>query len=257
MKQVVMKGRSIIFIAFLLFIWELIIHVANIPQWLLPAPSAIVVEGIHSYQTFLPHVIATIQLALLGLTIGVLCGLSVAVLLHRSATMRAFVYPILIVSQNVPVLVLAPLLIIWFGFGLLPKLIIICLVCFFPIVIAAMDGFRQTSPELKHYFAMIGASKRQTFWKLEWPFAYPSIFSGIKIAATYSVMGAVIAEWLGAKKGIGVYMTLAQSSFRTDRVFVAIFAIVLLSLLLFSGIRLLEKLIVKGRGSHAEHSRHI
>ncbi len=256
MKQVVTKGRSIIFIAFLLVIWEVIIRLAEIPHWLLPAPSAIVMEGMHSYQTFLPHVFATIQLAVIGLAIGVLCGLSVAVLLHRSNTIRAFLYPILIVSQNVPVLVLAPLLIIWFGFGLLPKLIIICLVCFFPIVIAAMDGFRQTSPELKHYFAMIGATKRQTFWKLEWPFAYPSIFSGIKIAATYSVMGAVIAEWLGAKKGIGVYMTLAQSSFRTDRVFVAIFAIVLLSLLLFSVIRFVEKITVKGRGLHAEHSRH-
>ncbi|MEK5333000.1 MULTISPECIES: ABC transporter permease [unclassified Lysinibacillus] len=257
MKQVVTKGRSIIFIAFLLVIWEVVIRLADIPHWLLPAPSAIVTEGVHSYKTFMPHVFATIQLAVLGLAIGIFFGLSVAILLHRSATVRAFVYPILIVSQNVPVLVLAPLLIIWFGFGLLPKLIIICLVCFFPIVIAAMDGFRQTSSELKHYFAMIGATKGQTFWKLEWPFAYPSIFSGIKIAATYSVMGAVIAEWLGAKKGIGVYMTLAQSSFRTDRVFVAIFAIVLLSLLLFGVIRFVEKLVVKGRGSHAEHSRHI
>jgi len=103
---------------------------------------------------------------------------------------------------------------------------------------------------------MIGATKAQTFWKLEWPFAYPSIFSGIKIAATYSVMGAVIAEWLGAKKGIGVYMTLAQSSFRTDRVFVAILAIICLSLVLFSAIRLLEKIIVKGRGFHAKRSKY-
>lgn len=188
------------------------------PHWLLPAPSAIVIEAIRSYKAFSPHVLASVQLALLGLAIGIMFGLSVAVLLHRSTMIRELFYPILIVSQNIPVLVLAPLLIIWFGFGLLPKLIIICLVCFFPIVIAAMDGFRQTSPELKHYFEMVGATKAQTFWKLEWPYAYPSIFSGIKIAATYSVMGAVIAEWLGAKKGIGVYMTLAQSSFRTDRV---------------------------------------
>lgn len=256
MIQAIKQGRTIIFIVFLLFIWELIVQFAQLPQWLLPAPSAIIMEAVQSYKAFLPHVFASVQLALLGLAIGIIFGLSVAVLLHRSAMIRELFYPILIVSQNVPVLVLAPLLIIWFGFGLLPKLIIICLVCFFPIVIAAMDGFRQTSPELKHYFEMIGATKAQTFWKLEWPYAYPAIFSGIKIAATYSVMGAVIAEWLGAKKGIGVYMTLAQSSFRTDRVFMAIFAIVFLSLLLFSGIRVLEKLVVKGRGLHAEHSRH-
>jgi len=256
MKQAVKQGRTIIFIAFLLFIWELIVRFADVPHWLLPTPSSILKEGFHSYETFVPHALATVQLALLGLAIGILCGLMVAVLLHRFTFVRELFYPILIMSQNVPVLVLAPLLIIWFGFGLLPKLIIICLVCFFPIVISAMDGFRQTSPELKHYFEMIGATKAQTFWKLEWPYAYPAIFSGIKIAATYSVMGAVIAEWLGAKKGIGVYMTLAQSSFRTDRVFVAIFAIVFLSLLLFRAIQLLEKLFVKGRGRHVKHSKH-
>jgi len=232
------------------------VHIADVPPWLLPAPSIILVEGLQSYQTFLPHALATVQLALLGLAIGVGCGLSMAIVLHRFTFIRELFYPILIMSQNIPILVLAPLLIIWFGFGLLPKLIIICLVCFFPIVIAAMDGFRQTAPELMHYFEMIGATKTQTFWKLEWPHAYPAIFSGVKIAATYSVMGAVIAEWLGAKKGIGVYMTLAQSSFRTDRVFVAIFAIVLLSLLLFSSIRLIEKFTVKGRGYHAQHSKH-
>lgn len=256
MKQALHKGRTIFFIAFLLFIWELIVYVAEVPQWLLPAPSVIVREGFQSYQTFIPHALATVQLALLGLVIGIGCGLIVAIILYRFTFIRELFYPILIMSQNIPILVLAPLLIIWFGFGLLPKLIIICLVCFFPIVIATMDGFRQTDAALKHYFQMIGASKAQTFWKLEWPYAYPAIFSGVKIAATYSVMGAVIAEWLGAKKGIGVYMTLAQSSFRTDRVFVAIFAIVLLSLLLFSSIRLLEKFMVKGRGYNAEHSKH-
>lgn len=256
MKRALQKGRTIIFIAFLLFIWELIVRFAEVPHWLVPTPSSILSEAIQSYQTFLPHAFATVQLALLGLAIGIACGLTVAIVLHRFTFIRELFYPILIMSQNVPILVLALLLIIWFGFGLLPKLIIICLVCFFPIVIAAMDGFRQTAPELKHYFAMVGATRAQTFWKLEWPYAYPAIFSGIKIAATYSVMGAVIAEWLGAKKGIGVYMTLAQSSFRTDRVFVAIFAIVLLSLLLFSGIRLIEKFMVKGRGYHAQHSKH-
>ena len=117
---------------------------------------------------------------------------------------------------------------------MLPKIIVITLVCFFPVTVAALDGFKQTPPELRHYLAMAGANKWQMFSKLEFPYALPSIFSGIKISATYSVMGAVISEWLGAKEGIGVYMTLASSSFRTDRVFVAIFIIMILSLLLFA-----------------------
>jgi ABC-type nitrate/sulfonate/bicarbonate transport system permease component len=141
--------------------------------------------------------------------------------------------------------VLAPLLVIWFGFGILPKLIVITLVCFFPVAVAALDGFKNIPNEMKHYMLMAGASKIQLFTKLEWPYALSSVFSGIKISATYSVMGAVISEWLGAKQGIGVYMTLASSSFRTDRVFVAIFIIMLLSLLFFGFINLAEKRLIK------------
>ena len=139
------------------------------------------------------------------------------------------------------------MLIIWFGFGILPKLIVIGLVCFFPVVVAALDGFKNTPTELKHYMEMVGATKNQIFWKLELPHSMPSIFSGLKISATYSVMGAVISEWLGAKEGIGVYMTMASSSFRTDRVFVAIFIIMVLSLLFFGIIRIFEKIFVKGK----------
>ena len=135
----------------------------------------------------------------------------------------------MILSQNIPTIVLAPLIghLVWIW--ILPKIIVITLVCFFPITVAALDGFKQTPAELRHYMIMAGANKQQFFGS--WNFlCLPSIFSGLKISATYSVMGAVISEWLGAKDGIGVYMTFASSSFRTDRVFVAIFAIMILSL---------------------------
>ncbi|GLI83346.1 hypothetical protein ANABIO32_10380 [Rossellomorea marisflavi] len=170
-----------------------------------------------------------------------------AVTLHLLPGVREAVYPLMILSQNVPIIVLAPLLVIWFGFGLLPKFLVITLVCFFPIAVSTMDGFRQTRRQYIHYMKMAGATKGQIFRKVEWPHALPSIFSGLKIAATYSVMGAVISEWLGSQKGIGVYMTLASSAFRTDRVFVAIFAIMILSLLFFSIIVLLERWCVKGK----------
>jgi len=118
--------------------------------------------------------------------------------------------------------------------------------------VAALDGFKQVPLSHRHYMLMAGASKYQLFWKLEWPYALPSIFSGLKISATYSVMGAVISEWLGAEKGIGVYMTLASSSFRTDKVFVAIFSIMLLSLLFFAVIIALEKYIIRWQGKGGE-----
>lgn len=247
MKWLRNNGGAIILLLFLLGFWELIVRITDTPAWLLPAPSQIFLEGFQAIPSFSKDILATTKLSILGLVIGSAAGFIIAIVLHILPVVQKTTYPLLILSQNIPTIVLAPLLIIWFGFGLLPKLIVIGLVCFFPIVVAALDGFKNTAPELKYYMQMAGASKTQMFWKLELPYALPSVFSGLKISATYSVMGAVISEWLGAKQGIGVYMTLSQASFRTDRVFVAIFTIMLLSVLLFGLIQLLEKLLIKGK----------
>jgi ABC-type nitrate/sulfonate/bicarbonate transport system permease component len=238
------KGAPFFLLFSLLVIWELALKVIKIEPWLLPAPSAIMKEGMASFQSLSEHVVSTVQLSIIGFLIGTFIGFLIASLLHLFPGAKDAVYPLLILSQNVPIIVLAPLLVIWFGFGMLPKLIVIILVCFFPVAVSSMDGFRQTPYELKHYFRMMGASKGQLFWKLELPHSLPYIFSGLKISATYSVMGAVISEWLGAKSGVGVYMTLASSSFRTDRVFVSIFIIMILSLLFFAAITLAERFFV-------------
>ncbi|RIW30886.1 ABC transporter permease [Bacillus salacetis] len=246
--------RPAVVIILLFIIWEAAVKVADIPAWLLPAPSRIAGEAAAVWPAFQGHLASTVSLTLLGFLIGCSIGLLVAVGLHLIPVLRESVYPLLILSQNIPIIVLAPLLVVWFGFGLMPKMIVITLVCFFPVAVAALDGFRQTGDELKHYMQMAGASKMQIFRKLEWPHSLPSIFSGVKISATYSVMGAVISEWLGAKQGIGVFMTLASSSFRTDRVFVAIFAIMLLSLIFFALIIGLEKFLIKWRPKGDENS---
>lgn len=245
MKMMKKGWRPAVVLLLLFFLWEMSTKLFEIPAWLLPAPSHIVQIGVTEWHGYLHHLLATIRLTLIGFSIGTLVGIIVASGLHLLPIVREACYPLIILSQNIPIIVLAPLLVIWFGFGMLPKIIIITMVCFFPIVVAALDGFRQTDRDLKHYMKMAGASRGQIFRKLEWPHALPSLFSGLKISATYSVMGAVIAEWLGASEGIGVYMTLASSSFQTDRVFVAIFLIMMLSLLFFAVINLLEKKFVK------------
>lgn len=252
------KGAPFFLLLSLLILWELIVRIFQVETWLLPAPSAIFKEGAADFSRIMEQLASTVELSLLGLMIGSAIGLLLAASLHLFPAVKDAVYPLLILSQNVPIIVLAPLLVIWFGFGLLPKLIVITLVCFFPVAVAALDGLRQTPYELKHYFEMMGASKRQLFWKLELPHSLPFVFSGLKIAATYSVMGAVISEWLGAKQGIGVYMTMASKSFRTDRVFVAIFIVMALSLLFFLCISLLEKYTVswKRREDQERDARH-
>jgi len=246
MRKNLVKGWRPILVLLLLFvIWEIVVKIAEVPEWLLPPPSKILAEAMAGWRDFYPDVFSTVKISLFGFVVGAFIGLAVAILFHLVPVLRDSFYPLLILSQNVPIIVLAPLLVIWFGFGLLPKMIVITLVCFFPITVAALDGFSQTPSELKHYMRMAGASKTQLFWKLELPSSMPSIFSGFKVSATYSVMGAVISEWLGAKQGIGVFMTFASSSFRTDRVFVAIFTIMILSLFFFFFIVFMERRVVR------------
>lgn len=245
-KRLMSEWRPIVAILLFLGIWEAVTHLFTIEKWFLPAPSDIAIESVDALPTFYPHFLATLKLASSGFSIGIIVGLIVATLLHLFPRVRKTFYPFLILSQNLPIIVLAPLLVIWFGFGSLPKLIIITLACFFPVAVSAIGGFQQTSPHLVHYMKMMGASKSQLFWKLELPDALPAIFSGLKIAATYSVMATIIAEWLGAQKGIGVFMTLATSSYRTSRVFVAIIVAMVLSLVFFGIVLLFEKFIIRG-----------
>ncbi|WP_411843805.1 ABC transporter permease [Salinicoccus sp. HZC-1] len=237
-------GAPLLTIFTILVFWQIVVTLFEIPAWMLPGPAQIIQEGFEIYPRIIDHSTSTILIALGGFAIGVSFGLLLAVLLHLVPKARESIYPLMVLSQNVPIIALAPLLVLWFGFGALPKILIITLVCFFPIAVSLIDGFRQTNPALLNYMQMIGASRRQIFFKLEWPSALPYFFSGLKISATYSVMGAVIAEWLGAQQGLGVFMTVASSAFRTDQVFVSIFAIMLISLVLFGFILLLEKWLI-------------
>lgn len=252
-RNVLRRGwRPALVLILLIIIWETASKLFEVPEWILPPPTSIGQETIIGWSDYNHHLWATIQLSVIGFVIGSSVGILVAICLHLVPVLREAIYPLLIISQNIPIIILAPLLVVWFGFGILPKLIVITLVCFFPITIATLDGFRQTSRELHHYMLMAGANKRQIFFKLEWPHALPSLFSGLKIAATYSVMGAVISEWLGASEGIGYYMTLASSSFRTDSVFVAILFIVTLSLLFFGLLSFVERKVVKASAQEDE-----
>ncbi|MBP1961658.1 ABC transporter permease [Paenibacillus aceris] len=235
----------IVVVILLLLIWQLAVTWGGAASWLLPSPLKIWQDGTTDMPRVWMHTFATVRLMLMGFIVGTVGGVIVASFLHRVAFLKAGFYPLLILSQNVPVIALGPLLIILFGFGVLPKLILIALVCFFPVTMSTLDGFMQTDRSMYNYMQMIGASKRQIFYKLELPHALPFLFTGLKISATYSVMGAVIAEWLGGGVGLGYYMILQKSAFRADREFVAILIIVVLSLLFFWLIAGLEKFVIR------------
>lgn len=232
-------------VLFFLAAWQGAVSYLHIESWLLPAPSLIVQEGMAQTALLVAHTWATIRLTLVGFAIGTATGLLIAIVLHTIPFLKSALYPLLILSQNIPIIALGPLLMVWFGFGMLPKLMVITLVCFFPVAVATMDGLTRTDRMMMNYMQMSGAGRMAIFMKLELPHSLPQVFSGIKIAATYSVMGAIIAEWIGASEGIGYYMLLQKSAYRTDLIFAAIGIIVALSLLMFVIIVLLEKWLVR------------
>jgi ABC-type nitrate/sulfonate/bicarbonate transport system permease component len=227
--------------------WQLYTTLSGIDSWLLPSPLDIGAAAAEQQDALVRHTLATAELTLYGFAAGVATGLLVAVVLHLIPGVRAAIYPLLVISQNVPTIAIAPLLVVWLGFGLAPKLVVIILVCFFPVAVATLDGLGRGDALIADYLLMSGANRRQLFTKLQWPHALPTMFSGLKIAATYSVFGAIISEWLGSEKGIGQYMIIQKSAFRADRMFVAIAIVVVLALTVFGLVVLLEKLTVKGR----------
>ena len=151
------------------------------------------------------------------------------------------VYPIIVISQTIPIIILAPLFVIWFGYGYMPKIIIVILICFFPVTISLLQGLNTVDRELIDMLRSMGATRLQLYRFVKIPSSMPGFFSGLKIAATYSIMGATIGEWVGGKNGLGVYMIRAKQSFATDKVFAAILVIVILSILILRIIELLEK----------------
>lgn len=230
-----------------LFIWEIVVRVNDIKQYILPSPSAIILEFINSFDILMSHTIVTIVETLLGFLIGLIVAIILSLLIDRFLVVKTTVYPYLVLSQTIPLVAIAPILAIWFGFGILPKIILSVLVVFFPITLSLTEGLSSYDRDLYEMMKQMGATKKQMFLKLKLPSASVHFFSGAKIAATYCVMGAVISEWVGAKKGLGIYLTRAMSSFKTAALFADILIIVFISIVLFKIIEKIEKKTLKWR----------
>jgi ABC-type nitrate/sulfonate/bicarbonate transport system permease component len=235
----------LVLVVALLLLWQALVTLLGVQSWLLPSPLQIVRAGWAARRLLGPHVWQTAQETLLGFAAALVIGLSLGILIDLSARVRAAVYPLLVFSQTVPIIAIAPLLVIWFGYGILPKIIVVALVCFFPIVVNTADGLRATDPEQIALLRTMGATRLDTFLKVQLPGAMPMVFSGVKVGITYSVVGAILGEWVGASRGIGVFMLRATNSFRTDWVFVSIALTAALSLLLFGLVTLAERVTLR------------
>lgn len=212
--------------------WETAVDLLQIPGYLLPAPSRVLLALAEDHKLLLQHVKVTAYESVVGFVVSILLAVILSVAMDNFKVLRKALYPLLIISQTIPTMALAPLLIIWFGFGVLPKIIIIVLVCFFPIAISLSDGFSQVDEDYLKLFYAAKATKIQIYRHLKIPYAMPYFFAGLKISVTYMIMAAVIGEWMGGDKGIGVYMVRAKNAFALDKVFASIFVIVAASVLI-------------------------
>ena len=237
-------ASAIALIVAILVAWEVIVRAAHVPEYLLPSPTEILADLKTDWVILWPAMWVTLREVLIGFVIATVAGVGLAVLLHLYGPLRRALYPILIGSQTIPIVVLAPILVILLGYGILPKLVIVALICFFPIVVNGLDGLRAVDDDFIRMMYTRDATRWGIFRRVEFPGALPSFFSGMRIAATFASIGAVFGEWSGSNAGLGYVMLAATPNLLTSRIFAAILILTVISLVLFGLVSLLERIFV-------------
>lgn len=233
---------ALVLLALLVAGWEAWVRVFDTRPYVLPAPSRIWRAFLEVRGTFPAHIRTTGTEAVYGLAWAAAVGVALAAIMATVPLVRRVLYPLLVISQTIPMVVLAPILIVGFGFDMTPKIVVVALVGFFPIVVSTVEGLTGADREMVDLVRSMGANRLQVLRHVLIPWATPAFFSGLRIAAAYSVVGAVIGEWMGASSGLGIYITRSQTAFRTDRVFVGIVLIALMSIALFVAVEILARL---------------
>ncbi len=237
-------ASAIALIVAILVAWEVIVRAAHVPEYLLPSPTEILADLKTDWVILWPAMWVTLREVLIGFVIATVAGVGLAVLLHLYGPLRRAMYPILIGSQTIPIIVLAPILVILLGYGILPKLVIVALICFFPIVVNGLDGLRAVDDDFIRMMYTLDATRWGIIRRVEFPGALPSFFSGMRIAATFASIGAVFGEWSGSNAGLGYVMLAATPNLLTSRIFAAILILTVISLVLFGLVSLLERIFV-------------
>ncbi|RMF87693.1 MAG: ABC transporter permease [Nitrospinota bacterium] len=224
--------------------WELGVAVLGVPAYLLPPPSRIFQTFLESKALLVMHAWVTAQEIVVGFALAFVVGMGFAFLIVHSPLVEKALYPLIIASQTIPVFAIAPLLIVWFGYGIMPKVVMTALITFFPMVVNGVDGLRAADPDFLNLLRTLKATRWQLFWKVRLPAALPFFFSGIKIGVAVSVIGAVIGEWVGSDAGLGYLMLRANAQLQTDLVFAVIALLSLLGVGLFVFVVLIERIAI-------------
>ena len=228
-------------IVLIVLLWQMICFLGIVDSFMLPSPVQVVKAFIEEFPMLLEHSIITLAEAFLGLGLGILFGFIMAVLMDQFEVLYQAFYPLIVLTQTIPTVAIAPLLVLWFGYEMTPKVILIVITTFFPIAIGLLNGFKSVDQDSIHLLRAMGAGRWQIFRYIKLPGAMSQFFAGLRISASYAVVGAVISEWLGGFGGLGVYMTRVKKAFSFDKMFAVIFLISMISLLLMKAVDILQR----------------
>lgn len=212
-----------------------------VPAYMLPSPVDVVKAFVDNFPIMMKQASVTLQETVYGLAIGIVIAFVVASLMDRFAILYKAIYPVLVVTQTIPTIAIAPLLVLWMGFGMAPKITLVVITTFFPIAIGLLNGFENVDPDAVNLMRSMGAGRLQIFRYVKLPNATASFFSGLRVSAAYAVVGAVVSEWLGGFEGLGVYMTRVKKAYAFDKMFAVILFISAISLVLMGIVVLLER----------------
>lgn len=236
--------KPVLFLVVLVALWDVVVRVAHIPPYLIPKPGDVIATLIHDEPALLLAAGPTLQATIYGFIVSVAFGIPVAMLIVVSRQAEDFVYPLLVFSQSVPKVAIAPLFVVWFGFGLFPRIITAFLLAFFPVVVSAVQGFKAVEPEMLDLVRAMEANRLQVFRMVSLPHALPSIFAGLKVSITLAVVGAVVGEFVGANSGLGVVLQRSIGNFELPTMFAALALLALIGVVLFWLVELAERLAI-------------
>lgn len=253
-ENITRKVPALAALALIVAIWELVCVSGAVPSYMLPSPIDVMRAFADDFPNLMHHAATTLQEAAWGLLAGIGLALIMATLMDRFVILDQALYPLMIITQTIPTIAIAPLLVLWMGFGMAPKITLVVITTFFPIAVGLLDGYRSVDPDAVNLMRAMGANRRQIFRHVKFPAALDHFFSGLKISASYAVVGAVISEWLGGFEGLGVYMTRVKKAYAFDKMFAVIFLIVIISLLLMELVNLLRDLAMPWAAKQADGS---
>ncbi len=242
MRRILGGWRAILLLLVLLGVWEVYVDTGGADPLILPAPHAIAQSLYDDRSLLWSNFLITAEEILLGVALSAITGVAFAIAIHLSSTLRRAVYPLLVASQTIPIPLLAPLVITWLGFGILPKLLVVVIVCFFVIVVTTLAGLAAVDPGLIKLMRTFDASRMRTFRQVELPASLPGLFTGVRIAVVFAVIGAVLAEQAGASAGLGYLVTISIPQLLTARAWAAIVILSLFAIALFALLTLAERL---------------